>query len=339
MNLSYFDKLFNNVKEREIVKRIQCKYCNSTDYFKHANVIVCSNCNVVIKEDFVDAEIEDHSSYVSELTIETNTKLKITGRGRKGIKRLNNSTVNVYKEKIIAEAKKRFEDVVERYEMWKFAINRGILKEEDYSVLPSKDMLKQATKYEVNMKQFEDLINSATIIFKVIKPYIISREPKKTAIIAYCFYYASKEQYIIFTNTELQFLFGVNAKTLTAANNRINRTLKEHADLRQSLNRRPINMHNAITIVKRRLKLTDEQLAIIEIIINRMENIGYIMKNDAQIIVAGILNVCCKKISAFHNLNIDEEDILNILDISITSLRKATKQIMPFIYQSSTSLY
>ena len=340
MNSSHFDKLFNEFEDTQQINSHECIYCNSTNFFTYNNTIVCSNCNSIIKEDFVDidANIEDYSSNVSELAIDTSTKLKISGRGRKYLKKLNNSAVNVYKEKIIAEAKKRFEDVVERYEMWKYAINNNLIDPSSCTVLPQKDTLKTITNLNINLKQFEDLINSATIIFKIIKPYIISREPKKTAIIAYCFYYANKENYTIFTNSELMFLFGITSKTLTLANNRINRTLKQHPELRQSFNRRPVNVHDAISILKRRILLTQEQINIIETTINRLSNISSIIKNDAQIIVAGVLGACYKKRNEFKNISITEDDILDILDISITSFRKATKQMLSFVYQPVTSL-
>lgn len=335
-----FDKIFDDSSKLTNSNDKICMYCNaSTEFCKIDGKIICKFCNTIVSEELIDVYNDNHCIKVDDLNYDTSIKVKIVSKGKKGIKRVNSSTVNRYIEQKLEETKKFLKDIIERYEMWQFVKTNKIIESNYFEKMPNREYLvevinKSGLKYIENIAAWDAIIHkSLTNYAALLRPPRVSvREPRRTAVISICFYYACKERYILFTISELCFIFGITSKIYTSANNKINRNIKEKVELKSIYNRHPPNIEDSILILNHHYKLTESQIFEIKRIANRIENITMIAENDAQVIVGAIVNCCLKSLSSFVNTKLNENDLAKYLDISYTSLKKMTKKIMPYVY-------
>jgi transcription initiation factor TFIIIB Brf1 subunit/transcription initiation factor TFIIB len=287
-------------------KRI-CEHCGSSKFFKDMNNVVCGECFVIFNNiKYNTKSYENEHSAKNILFKDKKTNVNVSGKLGYSFRNIYSWQRNTpHKEKV---NKKLYDDMRDRYT--KYAKKKGI---------------------KVN----NHIITKTIIIFRLINKYNkINRGKLKMGVLARCFYFASKDLYIIWSKTELCELFDIQCSYLTKGKSIVNNTCRNCDELKEHINMDPIMALDILDKIQDKFpSLKDKDVVLLRKFVSRVQDDEDVIKNTPRAIVAGILSLF---VQIFKKKSITMSNIISQLAVSSSSIKQYSKKFEWLIYDPST---
>lgn len=265
---------------------------------------ICVNCNSVIEVTTFSKEVADNESK-AENELFKNIKSKTTSNDR-------------YKNIPHAEIalKKIYDEIMETTGKY----------------------INEIKKYNITKSLHTEIIANTVRLYKEIYEEKNHRNPPKTAILAICFNYVSKENFIYWSKKELAKMFNMTQKHITKGNNKVNKLASINHEFRKLLNRRPLVIFDILEEIKFKFgsKLSSTDIQRLTEITNRISELPVVLKNTPRPIMGGLF---AKFVKVYDIKNISNKDIIQELNISSSSINKYSKLLGYMIYPKEIVRY
>lgn len=274
----------------------ECEYCGSHELFNYENVFVCEKCNMEQKKTVNSSSLTDNPFKHWNISFFSGAKLFIK-RGsvkNKKLYNLNRKLVYKYHDRSMYAVSKKLTELLKKNQIYDEAILFETIK-----------------------------------IFSNIKLMIKNKENLNRGLIAMCFYYTSKDRYVVYSQKELSKLFDVDIKFVSSANNKINRLIAVNSDLKKMINKKYLTIKDYFYTVKFKFpEFNKTQLSMFKHALYRISSLYYVKINVPKSIIGGMI----KNFIIKHDIqNISDEKILDRIGTSPNSLYKYKKTTLPLI--------
>jgi len=301
--------LFNILNEIDNINNTNnmnvCTGCGMNSIYRCGNENICTNCG--LQKEIVDKYTDENVSNIAKY-------------------------INQYKNKTIIQFSKKTKKnyIISRQFGWKQSnYQHDIVSRETLRYM--KNIVK-IRKKDIIDKYINDIIEKTTYLFCEFNKIKSSRKNIKYGVIANCFYYASKEYFIIYTRQELSNIFGISKTYIGKGCKKIKKIYTNTPTHRDIINKKPIQLkHYCILIDYKFSKIPVENRRHIKQYINRLNNHPYAIKNQPKSILAGIL-INYFKLKKNLKFNITDDIIINMFGISRSSLVKYEKSLYHLVY-------
>jgi len=194
-----------------------------------------------------------------------------------------------------------------------------------------KNIVKKNKKNIIN-KYIHDIILKTAYLFCEFNKILSSRKKIKCGVIATCFYYASKEYYIIYTRKELSKIFNISNIYIGKGCKKIKKIYTCKPSHRDIINKNPIQLKHYCTLIDYKFsEIPAKNRSEIKKYINRLNNHPYTIKNEPKSILSGIL-INYFKLPDNLRFKITENIIIDMFGISRSSLIKYEKNLYHLVY-------
>lgn len=299
----------NKLIRRKRFKKIntnlnKCEHCGNHKLYKKDKYTLCKSCLSIVSVEKTE-ENKKEEEIINKLLPNYRTRTVISS-GSNRIKKVYTYVSISSEERSI---NKIYNDILEKYT-------------KNISIANGHDV-KKAEK---------DLIIMTIMLYKKIIKFggTIHRDPLKTGIIAICFQYIAKDNYIIWTNKEISKIFNVEMKHITKGVRIINKLAKIEPEFRKHINRNPITLSDMVEKINFRFPLiTYDDLNRLKKIVNRIKETRTALTNTPRPIISGILYNYVK----LYNIPISKKEIIEGLSVSDSSITKYSKKFKYVIYK------
>lgn len=282
-----------------------CDICGSNEFIENNGSILCSSCLTTKKK------IQYKSSITESETSTTNT-LFINGK----------LSIGVYGK--ACQLQNQFKYISVPYE------EKSIRKTYEEIVKLVKAYI-ELHKLNYQTSQIEDLVaDSITLYKEVVLCDKKRRNRKKKGLIAVCFYYRAKEQYMNWSEKELAEIFDIDIKYITSSFNIVNIACSENPKLLKKINDSPIRPIDILDKIELKFpELTNDDIDLLRLYINRISNLPLCLYNTPGPVVSGVLYAYCK----LKNKPINIKTISTRLSVSDSSVRQYYEKFSKNIYE------
>lgn len=320
-----------------------CQECGCQDFFENDGETVCLECRSTISFEAFDGENligsgstdnDSGNTSSSSLLPDISSKISIQGMGNKTIQRMFTWNKVSYKEKQLLF----FYNLI--YSLYsKYLIKYALVKANVVIPNDSVDIERLKTLAEINSVSYQyankKLIEKTIYLYNMLsmsdegKKNFCQRQNNKVGIIAYIFYYINKEYNEIYTKNELSKIFNIDKKVVQDGNNHINKVLKKNPNLRHLINKRPVTLDDLIAKLDKKFpRLTDQELKLVKKYASRIKNTTVYLKGPPSVLLTGIL----MNLIRMYNFTINEKDLKDVYDHSLSTLNKYEKKLKAYIY-------
>lgn len=273
-----------------------CDNCGSSIFIKEKNKIICDECSAVHTIDKVnDKMYEKEHNPKNDLYHNTNSQLQVSGR-------MNYVLRNLYTHRNIPHKEK---------------MNKRIY-----------EWLKSKCRNHVT----DDILLNTIKIFRLINRYHKTNRGKlKDGVIARCFYFASKERYIVWSKKELSEIFSINTRYISEGKKIIDTACRDCYELRKHINMEPITIYDIICDMSRKFpSLTEEDMIRLKGYANRIKDHEQVIKNTPRAVASGVLSLYA---NVYNKKSITQSLIIKKMAISSSSINQYSKKFEWLIYR------
>lgn len=276
-----------------------CTNCYNTNIVKYGQDYVCRDCLYTIDTD--EYEMTSDVDITMDYMPSVKSRVSICGHSElaKRVGTILKYITVQHHEKTLYNLKKEITAKIGRH--------LNIVNRNNTKCIPT-ELINNTIKLYAN------IINISKKIY---------RDPLKMGIIAMCFYYISKDNYVIHARKALANIFEIKQTYITDGNNNINRLCRENSEIGALINRDPITLYDMIDKIAHSFStLTTKDINNLKKILKRVINSQHAIANTPQAVMSGIFYNYIK----YNNINtISKKDIVKKLDISISSIGKYSK--------------
>lgn len=300
-----------NREEEEEDNKIICEQCGSTDVILNTIYITCTRCSYVLKK----YKTNDINTEVSLLpNMKTRTSVCGNGKQARDMQRLYTYMWIPTDERSIHNVYKEIYNVVSKH-------------------------LNLINRHDTQKRTANTLSMKTAILYReLIRCDKVHRNPLKKGILAKCFYYKSKENYIILTKKELAKIFEIDVKYVTKGNNIINKTCRANKEFRKLVNRSPITLIDMISKIDHKFPtITEIDIERLKRITKRIKDLSISLNNTPRPIISGLL----LNYAIYYGMTdtINSSTIEDKLSVSSSSINKYSSMLSHVIYNYNTRYY
>jgi transcription initiation factor TFIIB len=166
------------------------------------------------------------------------------------------------------------------------------------------------------------IIEDVKVLYFEINNIQISRGQNREALIASCIYLTCQKRERLIKVSNLLEIFNITSCELTTANKKIPKIL--HSKQMKLLdNMQPVVPENYISSYLFKLNINKDFIKLIKIIIKKIIELHDINQNTPQAITCGVIYLIVK----IYKLNVTLEDITEVSDISLNTIKNCYKKI------------
>lgn len=294
----------NHKNINNIYRTNNCQSCGSTKLTMNGYITICYDCQVIDKH-----SVDSHTYDIMSQRNDPKNNLFINSKTR----------TYIHVNRKIAHS-----SYIQNLHSWE-----SVPYNETTNKLLYKKMLSLCKKNKNKKIYNENVIARAIKIFDVIKKYKSNRNPIKQGVLAMCFYYSWKENYIFFTFKQMSKIFKIDKKIISKGNNIINKLYKTVPHIAKVINKTPLNLLNYIDNIQFHFPiLSPSHIQNITKYINRIKNNPIAIINVPKSIMVGIL---CNYVDKYH-IQLSHNTIIKKIGASKSNASQYRRKLKPILY-------
>ncbi len=316
-----------------------CPSCKESSFYEQNSELICKKCQIVVENLSQDtsswltfSESNNTDSHISGILPDLSSNIKMDGFGSSAVRRMYRWTYVKYFERTLIELFNECINLCTIYEIRLSCKRTGTSIPEDTKTVEEYKLFidSKGIKYErVNKRALEKTLN----LYKLLcidefgKKNFCHRKVNKIGIVAMLYYYINKEYDEYYQKKHLAKIFGVDQKTITNGNNKINKVIKKDVKMRALINKTPIQIEDLLKKLDRKFPLLSlEELKITGMYCRRIQGTELSMRNAPVSILVGVLMNLIKK----FKFSLTEADLIEVYCLSSSTLNKYEKKLKGF---------